>query len=233
MSITDFAQSLGGLADAGHRRIANLQAQLVAADTPELRDLLNRTILVTTHCVAQSMATVKDAGDSSLAEIQGRAVQLRQQIDALRDTASTAADSEKSGIDAEIARKTREMTELLDRAKTRAKRGAEYDEIARSLAAQAAILAEIIWVRSSSDQFSADLSPILVKGLIKFPGLSQMMKALELYKKGRTLGIDETIGADDYADAVERYWQACASWFGAFSSEYQPRINAFRTDETA
>ena len=52
------------------------------------------------------------------------------------------------------------MAELLDRAKARAKRRAEYDEIERSLAAQAAILAEIVWVRSSSEH--NDLSAIFL-----------------------------------------------------------------------
>jgi len=233
MSRTDFAQSLRGLAEAGNRRINNLQSQLVAATTPDLPELLNRAMLMTSHCVAQSMGAIKYAGDSSVAEIEGRAAQLRKEIEALRATASTARDSQRNAIDAEVDRKRREAADLLERAKARAKRGPEYDQIERSLAAQAAILAEIIWVRSSSEQFSADLAPTLAKGLIKFPGLSQMMKALELYKRGRTLGIDETIGADDYADALERYREACAGWFGAFLNEYQPRINAFKAGSTA
>jgi hypothetical protein len=229
MSSIDYAQSFDALAEAGPRRIANLQAQLAVATTPDLRDLLNRAILVTAYCVAQSRAAVKDAGDLTVAEIQGRAAQVQREIDALRATASTAATSERTAIYAEVARKSREMVKLTDRVEAaRAKRGAEYDVIERSLAAQTAILTEIIWVRSSTEQFRADLSPILSGGLIiEFPGLSQMMTALELYKKGRTLGLDETIGASDYPDAVERYRKACADWFAAFSNEYQPRINAF------
>jgi hypothetical protein len=234
MSNIDYAQSLGGLVDACYRRIANLQAQLAVATTPDLRDLLNQAILVTSACVAQSSAAVKGAGDPTIAEIQVRSAQLQQEIDALRATASTAPTSERTAIYAEVARKSREMDKLTERAEAaRAKRGAEYDEIERSLAAQTAILTEIIVVRRSWKQFRADISPILTTGLIEFPGLSLMMTALELYKKGRTLGLDETIGANDYPDAVAGYRKACADWFAAFSTQYQPRINAFMESKRA
>src|SRR4051812_49136506 len=228
MSSIDYAHSVGGLADACYRRVANLQAQLAVAATPDLRNLLNQAILVTSPCVVQSGAAVSDAGDPTIAQIQARTAQLKREIDALRASASTAATSERTAMYAEVARKSGEMADLTERGEAaRAKRGAEYDEIERSLAAQTAILTEIIAARSSWEEFRADIAPILSGGLTEFPGLSQMMTALELYKKGRTLGLDEAIGANDYPEAVERYRKACADWYAAFSSEYQPRINAY------